>query len=76
MAARPKSSNYRKTSLILSVVLIVGVFILLGISSNILINVSAVSASIFSIEVVNEFPHDPNAFTQVILVVQFSEVYL
>ncbi|ONI25405.1 hypothetical protein PRUPE_2G301200 [Prunus persica] len=67
MAARPKSSNYRKTSLILSVVLIVGVFILLGISSNILINVSAVSASIFSIEVVNEFPHDPNAFTQGLL---------
>ncbi|XP_016650214.1 PREDICTED: glutaminyl-peptide cyclotransferase isoform X2 [Prunus mume] len=69
MAARPKSSNYRNTSLILSVVLIVGVFILLGISSNIWSNVSfsAVSASIFSIEVVNEFPHDPNAFTQGLL---------
>lgn len=78
MAARPKSSNYRNTSLILSVVLIVGVFILLGISSNIWSNVSfsAVSTNIFSIEVVNEFPHDPNAFTQVILVVKFSEVYL
>ncbi|BFG23399.1 hypothetical protein CerSpe_096730 [Prunus speciosa] len=69
MAARPKSSNYRITSLIISVVLIVGVFILLGISSSIWSNVSfsAVSASIFSIEVVNEFPHDPNAFTQGLL---------
>lgn len=70
MASRPTfPSYYRKTSLILFIFLILGVFVLLGISSNMwsTVGYGAISTGIYSIEVVNEFPHDPNAFTQGLL---------
>ncbi|TQE05889.1 hypothetical protein C1H46_008572 [Malus baccata] len=47
--------------------LMLGVLILLGISSNMwrsTVIYADVSPGIYSIKVVNEFPHDPDAFTQ------------
>ncbi|XP_024027541.1 glutaminyl-peptide cyclotransferase [Morus notabilis] len=66
MASRPTPPNYRKISLTFSVFLIFCVVLTLGISSNMWnkLNSSSVSPTIYSIEVVNEFPHDPQAFTQ------------
>lgn len=60
---------YRKTSVVFSVLLILCVFGLLGVSSNMWrnLNSDAVSTPVYSIEVANEFPHDPAAFTQVAL---------
>jgi hypothetical protein len=78
MASRPNfPSYYRKTSLILFIFLILGVFVLLGISSNMwsTVGYGAISTGIYSIEVVNEFPHDPNAFTQVIFVTKFPDLH-
>ncbi|KAM1820519.1 hypothetical protein ACFX11_002051 [Malus domestica] len=69
-ASRPRSlPNYRKTSLILAAFLVLGVLILLGISSNMWSTViyADVSPGLYSIEVVHEFPHDPDAFTQGLL---------
>nr|XP_048326548.1 glutaminyl-peptide cyclotransferase isoform X2 [Ziziphus jujuba var. spinosa] len=65
----PHLNNYRKTSVIFSVLLILSVFGLLGVSSNMWRNLKhdAVSTPVYSIEVVNEFPHDPQAFTQGLL---------
>lgn len=78
MASRPNLTNYyRKTSLILFIFLILGVFGLLGISSNMwsTVGYGAIFTGIYSIEVVNEFPHDPNAFTQVIFMAKFPDLH-
>jgi hypothetical protein len=60
------SSNviYKKVSVFVSLVMIFGVIFLLGISSNILSGVASVP-KLYSVQVINEFPHDPSAFTQV-----------
>lgn len=66
---RPSSFNYKTISLLISIFLILSVVFLLSLSSNmwskLVSNVN--SSQIYSIEVVNEFPHDPNAFTQGLL---------
>ncbi|KAM5557434.1 glutaminyl-peptide cyclotransferase [Rosa sericea] len=70
MATRPSSPKfYKNTSLILLMFLIIAAFVLLGISWNIFSTVgySTLFTGIYSIEVVNQFPHDPNAFTQGLL---------
>lgn len=66
-SSRPAPPNYRKPSIYFLVLFIFCVFGLLGVSSNMWrnFNSDAVSLAIYSIEVVNEFPHDPAAFTQV-----------
>ncbi|KAM0981356.1 hypothetical protein TB1_013725 [Malus domestica] len=57
------------SSELMAAFLMLGVLILLGISSNMWSTViyADVSPGIYSIEVVNEFPHDPDAFTQGLL---------
>lgn len=68
MASRPNPSSYfQKSSLLLSLVLLLSVIVLLGISSNIRNKFVRDDSfpKIYTIEVVNEFPHDPDAFTQV-----------
>ncbi|KAI3458098.1 hypothetical protein Pfo_014761 [Paulownia fortunei] len=62
-------SNYRMIPLLISAVVFVCVLILLSVSSNMH---SALGSDpnidrIYSVKVVNEFPHDPNAFTQGLL---------
>ncbi|CAK9176910.1 unnamed protein product [Ilex paraguariensis] len=70
-SSSPSSSRfiYRKISLILPVMLMVCVIGLLSISSNMWVNfgIEISSNQLYSIEVVNEFPHDPDAFTQGLL---------
>ena len=63
MASRQKF--YKKSPFILSMFLILGAFILLGISSKSSVGHGAVVNAVYTVEVVNVFPHDPNAFTQV-----------
>lgn len=58
--------NYKKVSVFVSFVMIFGVIFLLGISSNILSGVASVPR-LYSVQVINEFPHDPSAFTQGLL---------
>ncbi|CAK9185073.1 unnamed protein product [Ilex paraguariensis] len=77
MSSSPSSSplsssprlNYRKISLIVSVILIISVIILLNISWSMWINFGTKTSrnQLYFIEVINEFPHDPNAFTQGLL---------
>ncbi|KAG6715473.1 hypothetical protein I3842_05G255000 [Carya illinoinensis] len=70
MASRPNPSSYfQKSSLLLSLVLLLSVIVLLGISSNIRNKFVRDDSfpTIYTIEVVNEFPHDPDAFTQGLL---------
>ncbi|CAN6719036.1 unnamed protein product [Malus baccata var. baccata] len=57
------------SSELMAAFLMLGVLILLGISSNMWSTViyAEVSPGIYSIEVVNEFPHDLDAFTQGLL---------
>ncbi|KAK9292425.1 hypothetical protein L1049_020395 [Liquidambar formosana] len=61
--------NYRKSSLIISLLLLACVVVLLGISSNRWDNFAFddPTPQIYTIEVVSEFPHDPKAFTQGLL---------
>lgn len=68
MASRAKPWNHRKVSLIFFITLILGVVLLMGISSNMWRKFKYGASSlptVYSIEVINEFPHDPGAFTQV-----------
>lgn len=68
MASRPNPCSYfQKSSLLLSLFLLFAVFALLGISSNIRTKFIHDDSfpKIYTIEVINEFPHDPDAFTQV-----------
>ncbi|KAJ6396611.1 hypothetical protein OIU77_021605, partial [Salix suchowensis] len=53
----------KKVSVFVSLVMFFGVIFLLGISSNIFSGVAHVP-NLYSIQVINEFPHDPSAFTQ------------
>ncbi|KAJ4834234.1 hypothetical protein Tsubulata_018377 [Turnera subulata] len=67
---QPSPFIYRKVSLLLvSAAMIFAVSLLLGISSNMWIGLASVDQSpkIYAIQVVNEFPHDPKAFTQGLL---------
>uniref|UniRef100_A0A5B6Z8K5 Putative glutaminyl-peptide cyclotransferase n=1 Tax=Davidia involucrata TaxID=16924 RepID=A0A5B6Z8K5_DAVIN len=68
----PSSSsphNYRKFSVFISIVLIVCVTVLLRMSTDMwsVFGFNTHSNHLYSIEVVNEFPHDPKAFTQGLL---------
>lgn len=70
MASRPKPPCYRKISVILSITLTLTVVFLLGISYNMWWKfkydiATILSTKIYSIEIINEFSHDPGAFTQV-----------
>ncbi|KAJ6402319.1 hypothetical protein OIU84_014416 [Salix udensis] len=56
----------KKVSVFVSLVMFFGVIFLLGISSNIFSGVAHVP-KLYSIQVINEFPHDPSAFTQGLL---------
>lgn len=62
-------SNYRKISLFAMVFLFFWVVIVLCISPNMWIGLGSDARldQVYSIEVVNEFPHDPTAFTQGLL---------
>ncbi|KAA8539959.1 hypothetical protein F0562_026651 [Nyssa sinensis] len=68
---RPLSSppNYRKISVFVSILLFVCVTLLLRMSTDmwIVFGFNTHSNHLYSIEVVNEFPHDPKAFTQGLL---------
>ncbi|KAM7499703.1 hypothetical protein LguiA_024117 [Lonicera macranthoides] len=61
--------NYRNILMSISVVLIVFVVVLLSVSSNTWARFQSDSRrdDLYAIEVVNEFPHDPHAFTQGLL---------
>ena len=71
MASRPSSRPFRtprSTALLVSICLICFIVLVSGISLNALrrsAKYGVQSPIIYSIEVVNEFPHDPRAFTQV-----------
>uniref|UniRef100_A0A9I9CQD8 Glutaminyl-peptide cyclotransferase n=1 Tax=Cucumis melo TaxID=3656 RepID=A0A9I9CQD8_CUCME len=71
MASRPSYQSFlthRSTALLVSISLIFFVVLVSGISLNVLRRspkYEVQSPMIYSIEVVNEFPHDPRAFTQV-----------
>jgi hypothetical protein len=56
--------RYKKVSVFVSLVMIFGVVYLLGVSSSIWSGVGFVP-KLYAIQVFNEFPHDPSAFTQV-----------
>ncbi|KAJ6960793.1 glutaminyl-peptide cyclotransferase isoform X1 [Populus alba x Populus x berolinensis] len=58
--------RYKKVSVFVSLVMIFGVVYLLGVSSSIWSGVAFVP-KLYAIQVVNEFPHDPSAFTQGLL---------
>ncbi|KAG8381256.1 hypothetical protein BUALT_Bualt06G0103600 [Buddleja alternifolia] len=62
-------SKYRTVSLLISAVVFVSILILVSISSNMrnAFGSDTKLDRIYSVEVVNEFPHDPNAFTQGLL---------
>ncbi|KAG5533802.1 hypothetical protein RHGRI_027857 [Rhododendron griersonianum] len=62
-------SNYRKISLLAMVFLVVCVVVVLSISSSMWggFGFDVPLDQFYSIEVVNEFPHDPRAFTQGLL---------
>ncbi|KAF4400261.1 glutaminyl-peptide cyclotransferase isoform X1 [Cannabis sativa] len=66
MAIGSIHSSFRRGSLIFAVFLMLCVVVTLGISSNMwtVLKHDAASPAIYSIEVVNEFPHDSQAFTQ------------
>lgn len=71
MASRPSHQRFltpRNTALLISSSLVFFVVLVFGISFNVLrrsAKYEVQSPMIYSIEVVNEFPHDPRAFTQV-----------
>ncbi|KAI5559666.1 hypothetical protein POPTR_017G146200v4 [Populus trichocarpa] len=58
--------RYKKVSVFVSLVMIFGVVYLLGVSSSIRSGVAFVP-KLYAIQVFNEFPHDPSAFTQGLL---------
>ncbi|XP_058181970.1 glutaminyl-peptide cyclotransferase [Rhododendron vialii] len=62
-------SNYRKISLLAMVFLVVCVVVVLSISSSTWsgFGIDVPLDQFYSVEVVNEFPHDPRAFTQGLL---------
>ncbi|THG13372.1 hypothetical protein TEA_008225 [Camellia sinensis var. sinensis] len=64
-------SYYRKIYVFVMVLLVVCVLTLLSISSSmwIVFGSNALSHQIYSVQVVNEFPHDPTAFTQRLMLV-------
>ncbi|XP_022923124.1 glutaminyl-peptide cyclotransferase-like [Cucurbita moschata] len=70
MASRPSHQRFltpRNTALLVSSSLVFFVVLVFGISFNVLrrsAKYEVQSPMIYSIEVVNEFPHDPRAFTQ------------
>ncbi|KAG5247187.1 glutaminyl-peptide cyclotransferase [Salix suchowensis] len=64
----------KKVSVFVSLVMFFGVIFLLGISSNIFSGVAHVP-KLYSIQVINEFPHDPSAFTQGLLYAGNSTLY-
>lgn len=75
MASRPNpSSKLKNPYLIFSGLFILSVLAFLGISLNMQSKLIPGDSlpKIYTIEVVNEFPHDSNAFTQVIL--SFSDI--
>ncbi|XP_059629206.1 glutaminyl-peptide cyclotransferase-like isoform X1 [Cornus florida] len=63
MASSSSSSrfSYKKISMFVSIVLIINIVVLLSKSSNMwsIVGINAHSNNLYSIEVVNEFPHDP-----------------
>ncbi|CAI9768190.1 unnamed protein product [Fraxinus pennsylvanica] len=69
MARSMPSFPLRKFSLVIVAISILCVFVVLSISSNIrrVFGTKPTSDQIYAVEVVNEFPHDPNAFTQGLL---------
>ncbi|KAF8412200.1 hypothetical protein HHK36_000160 [Tetracentron sinense] len=69
MASRSSPFNYSRGSLIVSSLLVFCILLILYISSNNLkkSTFGIPSTQIYSIEVLNEFPHDPKAFTQGLL---------
>lgn len=71
MASRPTpSSKYKNFPRIVFVLFVLLAVASLGISLSVWSNVTSYGASfprIYTIEVVNEFPHDPDAFTQGLL---------
>uniref|UniRef100_A0A2P2LB73 Uncharacterized protein MANES_06G152500 n=1 Tax=Rhizophora mucronata TaxID=61149 RepID=A0A2P2LB73_RHIMU len=61
--------NYNRVAVLTTIVAVLGVVVLLGISSNVrsvLVTVDP-TPKIHAIQVLNEFPHDPKAFTQGLL---------
>ncbi|KAL9275070.1 Glutaminyl-peptide cyclotransferase-like protein, partial [Drosera capensis] len=64
--------DHKRIFILVSISLIVCVIVLLSISSNtssskLSFSGEEVSAEVYSVEVVNEYSHDPNAFTQGLL---------
>lgn len=67
VSSRRKIGSYRKFAVLLSASLIITVISLLVISSNSWRNVKSGGVSYEMVRVVNEFPHDYQAFTQVLI---------
>ncbi|KAA0033694.1 hypothetical protein IC582_013156 [Cucumis melo] len=81
MASRPSYQSFlthRSTALLVSISLIFFVVLVSGISLNVLRRspkYEVQSPMIYSIEVVNEFPHDPRAFTQGLVYVENDTLF-
>ncbi|XP_038686220.1 glutaminyl-peptide cyclotransferase-like isoform X1 [Tripterygium wilfordii] len=82
--------DYRRVHIFISVFLLLGVLVLLGISSSMWIKFGSVDQSqesskvtkgggiepqIYGIQVIKEFPHDPGAFTQGLLYVENDTLF-
>ncbi|GMJ14953.1 ARABIDOPSIS THALIANA GLUTAMINYL CYCLASE, glutaminyl cyclase, GLUTAMINYL CYCLOTRANSFERASE [Hibiscus trionum] len=67
--ASSKHFDLRRFFIIISIILPVSVFVVLAVSSNTSYKISSDhhSVKIYGFEIVNEFPHDPSAFTQGLL---------
>ncbi|KAK8692734.1 hypothetical protein V6N13_070341 [Hibiscus sabdariffa] len=67
--ASSKHFDLRRFFILISIILPVSLFVVLGVSSSTSFKISADhhSVKIYDFEVVNEFPHDPSAFTQGLL---------
>ncbi|KAK8503895.1 hypothetical protein V6N13_021675 [Hibiscus sabdariffa] len=67
--ASPKHFDLRRFLILISIILPVSLFVVLGVSSSTSFKISSDhhSVKIYDFEVVNEFPHDPSAFTQGLL---------
>lgn len=64
--ASPKHFHLKRFFILISIMLPVCVIVVLGVSSNTSYKISSDhhSVKIYGFELVNEFPHDPRAFTQ------------
>ncbi|KAH6835047.1 glutaminyl cyclase [Perilla frutescens var. hirtella] len=67
--AAPSFSKYRMATLLISAAIFLYVLVLFSISSNMgsAVGMEPSIDRVYNVKVVNEFPHDPNAFTQGLL---------